>query len=362
MAAQQEAQPSPSSSSDQGQGAQPQEQGSKNKVGLVFFPFVFFTPETLLGGGLSAVVFRRAYDEDDRRRSDALTTVGLYTMRHQFTFALVGSKYLEEGLFLISPLVAFTRFASDFYGIGNETPTDAKEVYTPWVLRGEGTFSINLIELVYVGLVLAGGYLQIGDFQKEGLVAQRLEKEPSSAGSTGLGIRIERDSRSDNLYPTRGSIVTLKALFYRDSFGGELNYDEIELDARAYLPFVLRSVLALQFYAQSVAGEPPFHYLPQIGGQYLLRGIEQGRYRDRVYTAAQAEWRIPLFWRIGAVAFAGIGNVYPGWEKVRLGDFKATGGLGLRFALKKKERIQFRFDVGFAEDGPKFYLNLLEAF
>jgi outer membrane protein assembly factor BamA len=154
----------------------------------------------------------------------------------------------------------------------------------------------------------------------------------------------------------------LSALFYRDSFGGQLNFDEFELDARAYVPFVLHSVLALQFYGVAVAGQPPFHYLPQIGGQYLLRGLELGRYRDRVYTAVQAEWRVPLFWRIGAVAFVGIGNVYPGLAEVRLDDFKATGGLGLRVALKKKERVQFRFDVGFAENGPKFYLNLLEAF
>lgn len=332
------------------------------KLGFVIFPFAFFTPETLLGGGLSTVVFRRINDDEERRRSDSLTAVGLYTLREQFTFAVVGSQYFRDGLYWLAPRVAFSRFPSEFYGIGNRTKAQAAETFTPLVLRVSTAFSINPIELVYVGLVVAGGFLKILDWKDDGIVDQLLERQRASGVPTGIGARLERDSRNDNLYPTKGSIATFTALFYRDSFGGDFNYDELELDARAYLPLALDSVLALQFYATAVIGEPPFDFLPQIGGQYLLRGLELGRYRDRVYTAIQAEWRVPLFWRLGAVAFAAIGNVYPGFAEVRLDDFKATGGLGLRFAIKKKERVNFRFDVGFSQDGPKFYLNLLEAF
>ena len=63
--------------------------------------------------------------------------------------------------------------------------------------------------------------------------------------------------------------------------------------------------------ARIAGGQTPFYRLPALGGQNMLRGYYEGRYRDELYLASQVEYRTRLWRRIGAVAFAALGDVGP---------------------------------------------------
>jgi hypothetical protein len=99
-----------------------------------------------------------------------------------------------------------------------------------------------------------------------------------------------------------------------------------------------------------------------LGGFRFLRGYYTGRFRDKNLVFYQTEIRIPVYWRIGVVAFAGVGQVAPDLKSFSFDQMKLTGGGGLRFTLSRRERANIRFDYGFTKDGGGFYLVFGESF
>jgi hypothetical protein len=93
-----------------------------------------------------------------------------------------------------------------------------------------------------------------------------------------------------------------------------------------------------------------------------MRGLYEGRYRDKNVIAAQLEYRLPMWRRFGAVAFAGLGEVAPKIGNFELKSFKHTAGLGLRYQLVPAEKINLRMDFGWSKDSSGFYVALTEAF
>lgn len=63
------------------------------------------------------------------------------------------------------------------------------------------------------------------------------------------------------------------------------------------------SSAATRAWTSVAIGDPPFQELPRIGGDKLMRGYYEGRWRDYCATALQSELRIPLVWRLGVTLF-----------------------------------------------------------
>jgi outer membrane translocation and assembly module TamA len=94
-----------------------------------------------------------------------------------------------------------------------------------------------------------------------------------------------------------------------------------------------------------------------------MRGFFEGRFRDRQYMAFQTEWRQPVYKRIHASAFAGVGEVAPDLESFSTERLKVACGLGLRFLLNPKESVFVRFDLAFNNEGDTgFYIRINDAF
>jgi hypothetical protein len=94
----------------------------------------------------------------------------------------------------------------------------------------------------------------------------------------------------------------------------------------------------------------------------MLRGYAANRFRDQNFAGMQAEYRAHLFWRIGVVGFAGVGDVFKSTEDLQWETLKYSYGGGLRFMVNKKEKLNVRLDYGFGRDNSSFYLILTEAF
>ncbi len=69
----------------------------------------------------------------------------------------------------------------------------------------------------------------------------------------------------------------------------------------------------MQVLGQFSAGEQlPFNQLSMMGGEMMMRGYYFGRYRDKNYLAAQAEYRFLPFdfsRRLGGAVFGAVGAV-----------------------------------------------------
>ena len=93
-----------------------------------------------------------------------------------------------------------------------------------------------------------------------------------------------------------------------------------------------------------------------------MRGIFQGRFRDKISFYFQGEYRLHVFWRIGLAAFGGLGEVSSKVSGFSINNLKAAYGLGLRFSIIPEERILARVDLGFSEGESQLYLSFNEAF
>jgi outer membrane protein assembly factor BamA len=156
-------------------------------------------------------------------------------------------------------------------------------------------------------------------------------------------------------------------LRYSSMLGSDNNLTMAVVDGRLFRrPFAEKQTLAMQVYGQlTLAGKPPFNQYALLGNESLLRGYYTGRFRDRQFVGAQAEYRwlpLPFSKRVGFAAFAAAGQVGNALEDIRLSRVKWSVGGGPRYLLLPKIDIFMRLEAAFTQEGPGFYLFLGEAF
>ena len=345
-------------------GAEPSAEATEQDEGgsLIPLPVIFYQPETGLGFGITAINYYRMTPGDTISPPSSLSLVGIYTTKNQLILGVWGDMYLDEDRWRISSGVSFSKFPTKYWGIGNDTPDSAEEDYTPqtltlqlWPQKRIGTgwyagFAANVIDR------------KITEVADSGLIESGYAPGVDDEQALGLGGSLIRDTRDNNVYPHRGSYHKLLVDLFADVWLGDNGFGVYTLDLRKYFPVAATHVVALQALGIATSGEPPFDRYPQLGGESLLRGYFQGRYRDRSLLAFQGEYRLPVFWKFGAVGFASVGQVAPEIRDFGLDRFWVAGGAGIRFLLAKKEGLNIRADFAFGEGSSGFYLSLGEAF
>lgn len=178
----------------------------------------------------------------------------------------------------------------------------------------------------------------------------------------GFKAQIERDSRDSQFYPGEGSVFSVDADFNEEAFGGDFNFQKYAISYKAYHRFGERQTLAYTISGCDVEGKVPFFSQCMLGSSEDLRGYATGKNQDRRMIVGQAEYRLQLPWRFGAVGFMGAGEVADEWSHFTTEDILPGGGLGLRFLLAKSNRLNMRFDYAWGKDSSAWYISLGEAF
>jgi outer membrane protein assembly factor BamA len=325
-------------------------------------PLVYYQPETSLGAIGQVVLVRTASSGSATEdRHDTLSASVTATLRGQYAFGLSGMKFWNQDHDRLKVDVGIQRFPSTFWGLGDGTPTSAADHYTPLSVGAQPNYSHRVVERIFVGLNAVGGYYRLQTFAPVGPVADYLATHRREGRLVGVGPTVTRDSRDDSNYPRAGSLTALKVTAYLPAWLSQYRFIQLEADQRTFISLPLSSVLALQAFGQVVIGEPPIDALPALGGPALLRGFFQGRYRDKAYMVGQAEWRVPLFWRLGAAVFGAAGNVFPDLAHVGGDNLKAAGGLGLRLNVGRRNPVNIRLDGAMASGSAGVYLVIGEA-
>lgn len=291
-----------------------------------------------------------------------MSLVGIYTTKNQIILAVWSDMFLDEDRWRISSAVNYSKFPTKYWGIGNDTPDSAEEDYTPKALILRLWPQKRIASGWYAGLAANIIDRRISEVSDGGLIDSGLAPGVKDEQALGLGGSLIRDSRDNTVYPRRGSYHKLLVDLFAEVWFGDNGFGVYTLDLRRYFPVAGTHVLALQALGIATSGEPPFDLYPQLGGESLLRGYFQGRYRDRSLLALQGEYRLPLFGRFGAAGFVGFGQVAPDISEFGFDRFWVSGGAGLRFLLAKREGLNIRADFAVGEGSTGFYLSLGEAF
>jgi len=329
---------------------------------LIALPVIFYQPETGLGFGVTAINYYRATAEDTISPPSSVSFVGIYTTKKQLVLAVSSDMYVSEDRWRLSSSVSYSKFPNKYWGIGNDTPDSAEEDYTPRTLTLRLWPQKRIGAGWYAGLAALIIDRKVTDATEGGLIDSGLAPGVDDEQAIGLGGSLIRDSRDNRVYPRRGSYHKLIVDLFGDVWFGDNGFGVYTVDLRRYFPVAGTHVVALQALGIATSGEPPFDLYPQLGGESLLRGYFQGRYRDRSLLAFQGEYRIPVFWRFGAAGFVGVGQVAPEIGGFGLDRFWVSGGAGLRFLLARREGLNIRADFAFGEGSSGFYLSIGEAF
>lgn len=179
----------------------------------------------------------------------------------------------------------------------------------------------------------------------------------------GMGPVAEWDSRNHSFQPNGGSRIVFRSNFSRDTFGADLDYDTYMLAFNHYRTgFRDQDVFAWRASLCSTSNDTPFFERCQFGSSNDLRGYAVGRYYDDAMYAAQVEYRAPLWKRLGAVAFAGVGSVASSFGDFGSSDTLAAGGVGLRILASTEQRLNVSIDFAVGRDESTLYMYIGEAF
>ena len=330
---------------------------------VLVLPIIARSIETGWSFGLASAATFHLKSGDTTTRTSNAQALALYTTRHQLVVAINGSIYFPGERFILNVQLSYSSFPDNFWGLGKRAPDHNKESYKfkqyyvylhPQVLIGRNLFLGLLYEYQRVfDVEYAKGQL----FDKENVIGR------DGYHVSGMGLSLTYDTRNNAFSPDKGVMLQFHFDHFAPFLGSNYQYTNYVLDLRRFIRVYKGQVLAIQAFGSFNTGETPLRSLSYIGGASNLRGYYAGRYRDKNAAILQAEYRIPLFWRIGAAGFAGVGNVGPELKDINLSHLKESWGGGLRVALNRKEKLNLRLDYGFARGKSSgFYLQIGEAF
>ncbi len=334
----------------------------------ITLPILGYSPETHFSvGALAVALWKNQHPTIPTRTSNAELVI-LYTSRQQliilprYTIFTKGENYLIEGFG--QALVDYRDF---YFGRGNATPISNRDTIMYDAVSFENKIGRKVFKNRKLFLGMEARAIQYYNVHRRPGRLLDTEKITGYNGSSsiGLGPTLTWDKRDNIVNPSSGFFWDVRYSMYSKSLGGTVNYHRLLIDFRKYINVVPRArhIAAFELFGNFVRGDAPFKELSELGGARIMRGYYRGRFRDNYLTAFQAEYRMPVYKRIGVVAFAGLGKVYNPTEVNFEGLHYSYGG-GIRVTVNKRERLNLRLDYALGD--PKylgyFYLGFAESF
>jgi hypothetical protein len=297
-----------------------------------------------------------------RTRPSSVMGFALRTGKGQTRFGLEGERWTSGNARRIAASLQWQEWPLPFYGIGDRAPESAREIFTPRGITGTLTAQQRIRGAWYLTTGLTHVDQQITTDSSGGLgrsTAVGLRGGRSSEFSVGL----LRDTREHLYAPRGGHLVHLSYARADNRVWSDFRYGRLRLDARSYHPLGGHHVLAAHLVVVAVDGAAPFDRLALVGGSDVLRGYALGRYRDRVLTALQTEYRSPMVRGVGAVLFGGGGVTADKLSSMGDRRLLPTYGVGLRAQIDRAQRTAVRADFGRGQDGASgLYIGFNQAF
>lgn len=336
------------------------EEGEKNQ--LLALPIVYYTPETRIAFGLGGIYYLRSLKDKAKGHPSTLLMDIIYTQEKQFIAEITPDLYLKDGQFHLMGYLGFKNYVENFYGIGSQTLDEMREAYRFKSFKLMCSLRKRFASSLYVGIQLDLEHSKITGMKPGGVLDTSDLLGKDGGIISGVGILLVQDSRDSLFFPTKGTLLQADALMFSPTLASDYKFLKFALDFRQYITVFAEHVLAFQQSIQATSGDVPFQRLPKLGGQNIMRGFIEGRFRDKKAIFFQAEYRIPLVWRLSAAGFIGYGSVADKLSSFKLKDFKISGGVGIRLQVNRKSGTNVRLDFGFAKGNFGVYAMINEAF
>lgn len=334
---------------------------------IITAPIIYYSPETSLGFGIGAKYLFKFKGSGEETRTSNMPVSFLYTLKNQFFIFSGFEVFTNQEKWVITGNILFQNYPRLYYGIGKNTPETNEEIYDSYQFLIEPI----VLKRVFTRYLFLGGGLRYNRIYNTKIEPNGLldtDKPIGFNGSTSVGFEFAAlyDSRDNILNATKGWYLEFTRGFYNTSLGSTHKFDLTRFDLRHFLKVSEKNngVLAFQAIGHFTNGNVPLSEYALFGSEEIMRGYIEGRYIEENLLATQIEYRRTFKdSRFGFVAFIGAGDVFNTSKELNFNDIKLNYGLGLRFILDKKEKLNIRFDYGAGnESSGNLYINIAEAF
>jgi Omp85 superfamily domain len=290
---------------------------------------------------------------------------GLFTSTKSYALGFLQKARLNGDQFRLTAFAGYGSFNLKFFGVGGELASQDRSIEINQ--RGEVAVLEGLVRVaphLYFGprylLINLNTTLPVIKVRDITIPLPQLKSASSELGPAGV-----YDTRDTEYGPRRGIYITGQWLFSEPALGSKFQYDKLTLDANMYVPISASGVLAARVSFCAAGQDAPIYDLCLYGSRNDLRGYATGQYRDHDMAAAQVELRQHLFWKIGAVAFAGGGGIAPGADSrnpFAKATFLPDAGVGVRFMASEDYRVNLSVDYAVGKHSNGLYIYVGEAF
>ncbi len=329
---------------------------------LVVAPIPSRSPELGWGLAIAGGYFLDLDKENPDTPESTIGVVGAATENRSWAAGLGGKFNLKDDNVRLRAAAGYLDINYRFYGIGNGAGDEGRSVdisqQAP-LLFLSGSYQV--LKNTYLGLGFMAGRVETAPDSDEPPPEGSPETLNLDLNVSALEIPFQYDSRDDELFPRQGWFMDGRALIHREAFGTDFDAESVSVAVNHYRPMRNRDVLAFRAYTRWTGGDVPFFLLSSFGGRTDLRGYERGRYRDNVMYAVQSEYRWQPLDRWIFTGFAGVGEVAEDYGSF-LDNFLPAAGLGTRFVLSPKHKLNLSLDVAVGKHGAEFYFAIGEAF
>ncbi len=177
-----------------------------------------------------------------------------------------------------------------------------------------------------------------------------------------VGYVINYDNRENQFNPYGGFNIEFKHSLYRDWLNSDYEFQNFEFTYNHFFRIRNdRNILVTRLNANISTGDVPFQG-QNVVGQDDIRGYSSGKYRNNQVYAIQTEYRWRFYKKWGMVGFFGLASAVETLGDIPDEDLLPGIGVGLRYMMIEKERINIGIDIATGKDDWGLYFRIGESF
>jgi outer membrane protein assembly factor BamA len=336
-----------------------------DKSGFFVLPLLYYTPDTRWAYGGAGVYYFKIppkYEYEKETRVSYIQFLADYTQNKQLDVWSTWNIFSRNENYLYKGELRYREFPDRYYGIGNNTSKSSEELYSYSLISIKNLALKKIKNSLFAGIDYHFEYEYDFSYAEGGALAQGNVTGYKGGIGSAIGLVGILDSRDNAINTHHGQLIEVSTYLYTQALGSSFNFFVANGAYQNYWTFRNKHTLAFQTKVRLSYGEVPFLDLSTLGSDELIRGYPKNRFRDHHFVGTQLEYRFPLFWRLGMVGFAGIGDVFSSVSDIRANTLKYSIGSGLRFVVNPAERLNIRLDYAIGREGGYFYFAVAESF
>ncbi|NOD31154.1 BamA/TamA family outer membrane protein [Ruegeria atlantica] len=283
------------------------------------------------------------FQSDEGSKTSSLGAAIAGTNKESYAIGLGGGLSLDNNRQNVEFILAYADLKYDLFLI-NDSINVAQQG-----LAFQGAYRYSFTDTFSAGASLQ--YLNTVVSGVDGIALPPEVAELSDTAIATVGLVAKWDTRDDTFYPVSGNKVDLALTYSNDVQNGDLSYYGLKLSYDKFWPVSNESAIAFRATACEKSDRTPFFDSCLLGSE--IRGFPLFDVYGNSMLTAQAEYRGRLSKRFGYVAFAGGGEVQKNSISVD-SSFRYAGGVGLRYRVTKKHKLDFSIDAAVNDDGDDF--------